>query len=128
MDDRALNLLRLYVESCDRMTKKLMNILFAGMVLFGIFLMVKNPNALLGGSILYIVFAGSLVFVKSFFDGKIVEYYRSRYDSDWQTHVRLNRGGWIKDANKAFRVNKREMIAALISNLLIKARTYLWNK
>ena len=128
MDDSALNLLRLYVESCDNMTKKLMNILFAGMILFGTLLMVKNPNALFGGFILYTVFAGSLVLAKIFFDGKIVEYYRSRYDSDWKTHVRLNRGGWIKEANKAFRVNKREMIAALVSDLLNKAKTFFGDK
>lgn len=128
MNDRALNLFKIYVDSCDNATKKLMNILFGGMILFGIFLMVKSPDALPGDLILYVIFAGSLVFAKSFFDGKIVEYYRSRYDSDWQTHVRLNRGGWIKEANKAFRVNKRKMIAALILDLLNKAKTFFWDK
>lgn len=102
-----------------------MSVLFYGMVLLGPLLMLKNPDALIAGLIYYAIFAVSLVFSKYFLDGKIVEFYRSKYDSDYRTHIRLNRGGWIKEANKAFRVNRWEILTALVTCLCGKAKNLL---
>jgi hypothetical protein len=125
MEGRTLNMLRSYAESCDGMTRKLMNILFAGMILLGIFLMLKNPNALPGGLILYAISAGSLVAVKLFLDGKIRNYYQTKYDSGYRTHIYLNRGGWIKEVNKAFRISNREILFALATDLSRRAKNFL---
>ena len=125
MEERTLRILRSYAESCDSATKKLINASFVGMVLLAIVLMLKNPDALPGGLIFYALSAGLLVAFKILLDGKIRHYYQTKYDSSYRTHIYLNRGGWIKEANKAFRLNRWVLLVALATDLRDRARKFL---
>ncbi len=121
----AKKILRDYAVSCDAATIRLMRLSLIGMALLSIFLIWKFPNALPGALIVYVAFIIILVVVKIAVDGQIKEYYFSKYDSGYKTHIFLNRNGWIKESDKAFRISHWEIIRALADHFGKKAKAFL---
>ncbi len=121
----AKKILRDYAVSCDAATIRLMRLSLIGMALLSIFLIWKFPNALPGALIVYVAFIIILVVVKIAVDGQIKEYYFSKYDSGYKTHIFLNRGGWIKESDKASRISNWEILLASAAHFGKKAKDFL---
>ena len=114
--------LRWYTEACDGVNKLLEALFFLGFVAL-FFYLGKNPE-FIGYATAYAISGIILMVGKLLIDQWLKEQYLSRYDRDYRMHIYLNRGGWEKEADKAFRISNWEILAAIWQAVRIKIKEF----